>query len=60
MKNRIHSLLKEQLYGFTQEEIFDQKSREKVRELSDNPVVKFQINQLMDRLEQDEGGCGST
>jgi transposase len=55
LKNRIHSLLKEQLYGFTQEEIFDQKSREKVRELSDNPVVKFQINHLMDRLERDEG-----
>jgi transposase len=55
LKNRIHSVLKERLYGFTQEEIFDKKSREKVRELSDNPVVKFQINQLMDRLERDEG-----
>jgi transposase len=55
LKNRIHSLLKEQLYGFTQEEIFDRKSRERVRKISDNAVVKFQINQLMDRLERDEG-----
>jgi transposase len=54
LKNRIHSLLKEQLYGFTQEEIFGKKSREKVREMSDNPVVRFQVNQLMDRLERDE------
>jgi transposase len=54
LKNRIHSLLKEQLYGFTQEEIFDRKSREKIREISDNPVLRFQINQLMDRLERDE------
>jgi transposase len=54
LKNRIHSLLKEQLYGFTREEIFGKKSREKVRGLSGNPIVKFQINQLMDRLERDE------
>jgi transposase len=54
LKNRIHSLLKEHLYGFTREEIFDRKSREKVRGISDNPVVKFQLNQLMDRLERDE------
>jgi transposase len=55
LKNRIHSLVKEQLYGFTQEEIFDKKSRERIREISDNPVFSFQINQLMDRLERDEG-----
>jgi transposase len=55
LKNRIHSLLKEQLYGFTQEEIFDKKSRVKIRELSEEAVLKFQINQLMDRLERDEG-----
>jgi transposase len=54
LKNRIHSLLKEQLYGFTQEEIFDGKSRQKIREISDNPVLRFQLNQLMDRLERDE------
>jgi transposase len=54
MKNRIHSILKEHLYGFTQEEIFDQKSRVMIRELSEDPVVKFQVNQLLDRLERDE------
>jgi transposase len=54
LKNRIHSLLKEQLYGFTQEEIFDQKSRTKIREISNEPVLKFQLNKLMDRLERDE------
>jgi transposase len=55
LKNRIHSLLKEQLYGFTREEIFDKKSRKKIREVSPDPVLNFQINQLMDRLERDEG-----
>ncbi|GHV92177.1 hypothetical protein AGMMS50268_26800 [Spirochaetia bacterium] len=48
LKNRIHSLLKEQLYGFTQEEIFDRKSRQKIREISDNGALCFQLNQLMD------------
>jgi hypothetical protein len=47
--------LKELLYGFTQEELFDLKSREKLREMSDNPVLRFQINSLTDRLERDEG-----
>jgi transposase len=55
LKNRIHSLLKEQLYGFTQEEIFDKKSRWKIRGISGKAVLNFQINQLMDRLERDEG-----
>jgi transposase len=54
LKNRIHSLVKEHLYGFTQEEIFDKKSREEIRGLSEEPVLKFQINQLMDRLEREE------
>jgi transposase len=54
LKNRIHSLLKEQLYGFTREEIFDKKSRQKIRGISENPVLSFQINRLMDRLERDE------
>ena len=54
LKNRIHSLLKERLYGFTHEEIFDKKSRKQIREISDDPALKFQINQLMDRLERDE------
>ena len=51
MKNRIHSLLKEKLYGFTQEEIFGKKDREKIRRLESNTAMSFQINQLLDHLE---------
>jgi transposase len=54
LKNRIHSLLKEQLYGFTQEEIFDRKKREMIRGISSDAVLKFQLNHLMDRLEREE------
>ena len=50
-KNRIHSLLKEQLFGFTQEEIFDIKSREKIRNLQCSTVLSFQLNYLFDQLE---------
>jgi transposase len=56
LKNRIHSLLKEQLYGFTREEIFNRKNRVRIREIPADPVLCFQINQLTDRLERDEGG----
>jgi hypothetical protein len=59
LKNRIHSLSKERLYGFTQEEIFDKKSRKKIREISGDSALKFPINQLMDRLERDEARRGS-
>jgi transposase len=55
LKNRIHSLLKEQLYGFTQEEIFSKKSRITIRELGEDPLLSFQVNLLLDRLERDEG-----
>jgi transposase len=56
LKNRIHSLLKEQLYGFTREEIFGKKRRGEIRELSkvDEPLG-FQVQLLLDRLERDEG-----
>jgi transposase len=50
-KNRIHSLLKEQLYGFTQIEIFDKKSREKIRKLQGSTALSFQLNYLFDQLE---------
>jgi transposase len=43
------------LYGFTEEEIFDKKSRQKIRLITEEPILSFQINQLMDRLERDEG-----
>jgi transposase len=54
-KNRIHSLLKENLYPFTKEYIFGKKSRETVRGIGEDPVLRFQINLLMDTLEQLEG-----
>jgi len=50
-KNRIHSLLKEKLYGFTQEEIFDKKSREKILGLEKGSPMAFQISQLFEILE---------
>jgi transposase len=53
-KNRIHSLLKEQLYGFTQEEIYGKKTRLEIREISNDPVLRVQINMLMDHLEMIE------
>jgi len=50
-KNRIHSLLKENLYGFTQEEIFDKKNREMIRGIASGTVLSCQINDLLDLLE---------
>ena len=54
LKNRIHSLLKEHLYGFTEEEIFGKKHREHIRAISPGSAMHFQVNQLLDRLERDE------
>jgi transposase len=54
VKNRIHSLLKEYLYGYTQEEIFDKKSRKKIREISGKPMLHGQLNLLMDLMERFE------
>ena len=51
IKNRIHSLLKEKHYGFTQEEIFSKKDREKIRGLENKTAMSFQINELLDHLE---------
>ena len=51
IKNRIHSLLKERLYGFTQEEIFDKRSREKIRALESGTTLSFQINDLLELLD---------
>ena len=53
-KNRIHSLLKEKLYGFTQEEIFTQGQRKAIRALEKGSVMSFQINLLFDGLESTE------
>jgi transposase len=54
IKNRIHSVLKEALYGFTQEEIFGNKSRQMIRQISDDPELSFHLNFLMDSLERVE------
>jgi len=51
IKNRIHSLLKEKLYGFTQEEIFTQGQRKTIRALEKGSVMSFQVNELFDMLE---------
>ena len=51
-KNRIHSLLKENLYPFTKEYIFGKKTRVEIRKISPNYTLSFQINLLMDTLEQ--------
>jgi len=55
-KNRIHSLLKENLYGLTQEQIFGKSSRKKIREKEYDPVLGFQINHLFGLLENLEAG----
>ncbi|MDR2783529.1 MAG: hypothetical protein LBB48_06800 [Treponema sp.] len=54
LKKRVHSLLKEQLYRFTREEIFGKGSREKIRALPTDSILRFQIHQAMDRFERDE------
>jgi transposase len=54
-KNRIHSLLKENLYPFTKEYIFGKGSRKHIRSISSDPTLNFQINLLMDTLEHLEG-----
>jgi transposase len=51
-KNRIHSLLKENLYPFTKEYIFGKKSRKEIRAISSDFFLSFQINLLMDTLER--------
>jgi transposase len=52
IKNRAHSLLKEKLYGFTQEEIFSQKSRKMIREIENGTALSYQINLLLPQLER--------
>jgi transposase len=51
-KNRIHSLLKENLYPFTKEYIFGKGARKEIRRISDDYYLSFQINLLMDTLER--------
>ena len=51
-KNRIHSLLKENLYPFTREYVFGKNTRKEIRVISENKVLSFQINLLLDTLEK--------
>jgi len=51
-KNRIHSLLKENLYPFTKEYIFGKKTRLAIRKITKDYLLSFQINLFMDTLEQ--------
>jgi len=50
LKNRIHSLLKEQLHGFTQEAIFGKRDRQEIRAIAFGSPMHFQVNLLLDRL----------
>lgn len=51
-KNRIHSLLKQNLKPFTKEYIFGKKTRKEIRSLcEDIPALHFQLNFLFDHLE---------
>lgn len=50
-KNRIHSLLKENLYPFTKEYIFGKRARKQIRNITSDYLLSFQINLLMDTLE---------
>jgi transposase len=54
LKNRIHSVLKEHLHGYTQEEIFSKRKRKEIRAISEGTPLHFQVNLLLDRLEREE------
>jgi len=51
-KNRIHSVVKERLYGYTQEEIFSKKRRKELLELETGTTMSFHLNLLFSELEQ--------
>jgi len=54
LKNRIHSILKQNLYPFTKKQIFSKTSILNIKKLNMNEVPKFQINFLFDELEHSE------
>lgn len=54
IKNRIHSLYKQELMPFTKEYIFGKKNRKMLKEISINPVADFQLNQMFLELESKE------
>lgn len=50
-KNRIHSLLSQNLFPFTKKFIFGKKSRALIREITTDQVLNYQLNFLIDLLE---------
>ena len=50
-KNRIHSLLKQNLFQLSRESIFNKKNRATVRGISNDVTLSFQLNLLFDSLE---------
>jgi len=58
-KNRIHSLLKQNLFQLSREKVFNKKMRAAIRTISDDTVLTFQLNLLFDSLENLEAGLAS-
>lgn len=56
IKNRIHSILKQNLKPFTKQYIFGKKNREEIRNIELPEVSKYQMNFLFDQLEMYEKG----
>jgi transposase len=52
IKNRIHSVVKERLYGFTREQIFTRRGRKMIRNLEEGTVLSFQTGLLFSHLEE--------
>jgi transposase len=52
VKNRIHSLLKQNLFPFTKTFIFGKGTREAILNLPVNDILKYQINFCFQQLEQ--------
>jgi len=50
-KNRIHSLLKQNLFPFTKEYIFGKKTRPDIKAISSDPILTIQLGLLFDLLE---------
>jgi transposase len=58
VKNRIHSILKQNLCPFTKEYIFGKHNRNKIREIVLEEAAKYQIELLFEELEYLEGKMG--
>jgi len=54
IKNRIHSIYKQELMPFTKEYIFGKKTKAILKEININPSVDFQLDLLFDELEAKE------